>query len=127
MINLDDLEKTIKSIKLTSGEELVGFVHEIGESYVEVQSPFLVSRASGTSFMLLPWMVTAKTNQVYAINILNVSAVAESTADFLEAYIKVVKKSSSEDEDDWEVAEIEEIDEEDDFYSFNPPPDESIH
>lgn len=127
MINLDDLEKTVKSIKLTSGEELVGFVHEIGESYVEVQSPFLVSRASGTSFMLLPWMVTAKTNQVYAINILNVSAVAESTADFLEAYIKVVKKSSSEDEDDWEVAEIEEIDEEDDFYSFNPPPDESIH
>jgi hypothetical protein len=127
VINLDDLEKTIKSIKLTSGEELVGFVHEIGESYVEVQSPFLVSRASGTSFMLLPWMVTAKTNQVYAINILNVSAVAESTADFLEAYIKVVKKSSSEDEDDWEVAEIEEIDEEDDFYSFNPPPDESIH
>lgn len=127
MINLDDLEKTIKSIKLTSGEELVGFVHEIGESYVEVQSPFLVSRASGTSFMLLPWMVTAKTNQVYAINILNVSAVAESTADFLEAYINVVKKSSSEDEDDWEVAEIEEIDEEDDFYSFNPPPDESIH
>jgi len=127
VINLDDLEKTVKSIKLTSGEELVGFVHEIGESYVEVQSPFLVSRASGTSFMLLPWMVTAKTNQVYAINILNVSAVAESTADFLEAYIKVVKKSSSEDEDDWEVAEIEEIDEEDDFYSFNPPPDESIH
>jgi hypothetical protein len=127
VINLDDLEKTIKSIKLTSGEELVGFVHEIGESYVEVQSPFLVSRASGTSFMLLPWMVTAKTNQVYAINILNVSAVAESTADFLEASIKVVKKSSSEDEDDWEVAEIEEIDEEDDFYSFNPPPDESIH
>ena len=77
--------------------------------------------------MLLPWMVTAKTNQVQAINIQNVSAVAESTADFLEAYIKVVKKSSSEDEDDWEVAEIEEIDEEDDFYSFNPPPDESIH
>ena len=127
MINLDEMEKTVKSIKLTSGEELVGFVHDIGESYVEVQSPFLVSRASGTSFMLLPWMVTAKSNQVYAINILNVSAVVESTTDFLEAYIKVVKKTSSEEEDDWEVAEIEEVDEEDDAYSFNPPPDESIH
>lgn len=127
MINLDEMEKTVKSIKLTSGEELVGFVHDIGESYVEVQSPFLVSRASGTSFMLLPWMVTAKSNQVYAINILNVSAVAESTTDFLEAYIKVVKKTSSEEEDDWEEVEIEEVDEEDDAYSFNPPPDESIH
>lgn len=121
------MEKTVKSIKLTSGEELVGFVHDIGESYVEVQSPFLVSRASGTSFMLLPWMVTAKSNQVYAINILNVSAVVESTTDFLEAYIKVVKKTSSEEEDDWEEVEIEEVDEEDDLYSFNPPPDESIH
>lgn len=127
MINLDEMEKTVKSIKLTSGEELVGFVHDIGESYLEVQSPFLVSRASGTSFMLLPWMVTAKSNQVYAINILNVSAVAESTTDFLEAYIKVVKKTSSEEEDDWEEVEIEEVDEEDDAYSFNPPPDESIH
>ena len=127
MINLDEMEKTVKSIKLTSGEELVGFVHDIGESYVEVQSPFLVSRASGTSFMLLPWMVTAKSNQVYAINILNVSAVAESTTDFLEAYIKVVKKTSSEEEDGWEEVEIEEVDEEDDLYSFNPPPDESIH
>lgn len=127
MINLDEMEKTVKSIKLTSGEELVGFVHDIGESYVEVQSPFLVSRASGTSFMLLPWMVTAKSNQVYAINILNVSAVVESTTDFLEAYIKVVKKTSSEEEDDWEEVEIEEVDEEDDLYSFNPPPDESIH
>ena len=130
MINLDEMEKTVKSIKLTSGEELVGFVHDIGESYVEVQSPFVVSRASGTSFMLLPWMVTAKSNQVYAINILNVSAVAESTTDFLEAYIKVVKKTSSEEEDDWEEVEIEEVDEvdeEDDLYSFNPPPDESIH
>jgi hypothetical protein len=127
VINLDEMEKTVKSIKLTSGEELVGFVHDIGESYVEVQSPFLVSRASGTSFMLLPWMVTAKSNQVYAINILNVSAVVESTTDFLEAYIKVVKKTSSEEEDGWEEVEIEEVDEEDDIYSFNPPPDESIH
>lgn len=79
--------------------------------------------------MLLPWMVTAKVNQVYAINILNVSSVAESTQDFLDAYIRVVKKTSDNDEEIWEETEIyeEEIDEEDDFYSFNPPPDESIH
>lgn len=129
MIDFDKLEKTIKSIKLTSGEELVGFVHDIGDSHLEVQSPFLVSKASGTSFMLLPWMVTAKVNQVYAINILNVSSVAESTQDFLDAYIRVVKKTSDNDEEIWEETEIheEEIDEEDDFYSFNPPPDESIH
>lgn len=79
--------------------------------------------------MLLPWMVTAKVNQVYAINILNVSSVAESTQDFLDAYIRVVKKTSDNDEEIWEETEIyeEEIDEEDDFYSFNPPSDESIH
>ena len=79
--------------------------------------------------MLLPWMVTAKVNQVYAINILNVSSVAESTQDFLDAYIRVVKKTSDNDEEIWEETEIyeEEIEEEDDFYSFNPPPDESIH
>ena len=130
MINLDDLENTVKSIKLTSGEELVGFVHDIGESHLEVQSPFLVTKASGTSFMLLPWMVTAKVNQVYAINILNVSSVAESTQDFFEAYLKVVKKTSDKDEDLWEETDSweEELEEEDDeFYSFNPPSDESIH
>jgi len=127
---LDDLENTVKSIKLTSGEELVGFVHEINESHLEVQSPFLVTKTSGTSFMLLPWMVTAKVNQVYAINILNVSSVAESTQDFFEAYLKVVKKTSDKDEDLWEESDIweEELEEEDDeFYSFNPPSDESIH
>lgn len=130
MTTLDDLENTVKSIKLTSGEELVGFVHEINESHLEVQSPFLVIKASGTSFMLLPWMVTAKINQVYAINILNVSSVAESTQDFFEAYLKVVKKTSDKDEDLWEESDIweEELEEEDDeFYSFNPPSDESIH
>jgi len=127
---LDDLENTVKSIKLTSGEELVGFVHEINESHLEVQSPFLVTKTSGTSFMFLPWMVTAKINQVYAINILNVSSVAESTQDFFEAYLKVVKKTSDKDEDLWEESDIweEELEEEDDeFYSFNPPSDESIH
>ena len=80
--------------------------------------------------MLLPWMVTAKVNQVYAINILNVSSVAESTQDFFEAYLKVVKKTSDKDEDLWEETDIweEELEEEDDeFYSFNPPSDESIH
>lgn len=130
MTTLDDLENTVKSIKLTSGEELVGFVHEINESHLEVQSPFLVTKTSGTSFMFLPWMVTAKINQVYAINILNVSSVAESTQDFFEAYLKVVKKTSDKDEDLWEESDIweEELEEEDDeFYSFNPPSDESIH
>ena len=131
MINLDELEKTVKSIKLTSGEELVGFVHDIGESFIEVQSPFQVTKAGLTSFRLLPWMVTAKTNQVYAINILNVSSVAESTVDFLDAYLKCIKKTEEKSSIEWE-SEVEEDEweeemEEDDFYSFNLPPDESIH
>ena len=131
MINLDELEKTVKSIKLTSGEELVGFVHEIGESFIEVQSPFQVTKAGLTSFRLLPWMVTAETNQVYAINILNVSSVAESTVDFLDAYLKCIKKTEESSPIEWE-SEVEEDEweeemEEDDFYSFNLPPDESIH
>lgn len=131
MINLDELEKTVKSIKLTSGEELVGFVHEIGESFIEVQSPFQVTKAGLTSFRLLPWMVTAETNQVYAINILNVSSVAESTVDFLNAYLKCIKKTEESSPIEWE-SEVEEDEweeemEEDDFYSFNLPPDESIH
>jgi len=129
--NLDELEKTVKSIKLTSGEELVGFVHEIGESFIEVQSPFQVTKAGLTSFRLLPWMVTAETNQVYAINILNVSSVAESTVDFLNAYLKCIKKTEESSPIEWE-SEVEEDEweeemEEDDFYSFNLPPDESIH
>ena len=131
MINLDELEKTVKSIKLTSGEELVGFVHEIGESFIEVQSPFQVTKAGLTSFRLLPWMVTAETNQVYAINILNVSSVAESTVDFLNAYLKCIKKTEESSPIEWdsevEEDEWEEEMEEDDFYSFNLPPDESIH
>ena len=131
MTNLDELEKTVKSIKLTSGEELVGFVHEIGESFIEVQSPFQVTKAGLTSFRLLPWMVTAETNQVYAINILNVSSVAESTVDFLNAYLKCIKKTEESSPIEWE-SEVEEDEweeemEEDDFYSFNLPPDESIH
>jgi hypothetical protein len=131
VINLDELEKTVKSIKLTSGEELVGFVHEIGESFIEVQSPFQVTKAGLTSFRLLPWMVTAETNQVYAINILNVSSVAESTVDFLNAYLKCIKKTEESSPIEWE-SEVEEDEweeemEEDDFYSFNLPPDESIH
>lgn len=131
MINLDELEKTVKSIKLTSGEELVGFVHEIGESFIEVQSPFQVTKAGLTSFRLLPWMVTAETNQVYAINILNVSSVAESTVDFLNAYLKCIKKTEESSPIEWE-SEVEEDEweeemEEDDFNSFNLPPDESIH
>lgn len=131
MKNLDELEKTVKSIKLTSGEELVGFVHEIGESFIEVQSPFQVTKAGLTSFSLLPWMVTAETNQVYAINILNVSSVAESTVDFLNAYLKCIKKTEESSPIEWE-SEVEEDEweeemEEDDFYSFNLPPDESIH
>lgn len=131
MTNLDELEKTVKSIKLTSGEELVGFVHEIGESFIEVQSPFQVTKAGLTSFRLLPWMVTAETNQVYAINILNVSSVAESTVDFLNAYLKCIKKTEEKSPIEWE-SEVEEDEweeemEEDDFYSFNLPPDESIH
>lgn len=131
MKNLDELEKTVKSIKLTSGEELVGFVHEIGESFIEVQSPFQVTKAGLTSFSLLPWMVTAETNQVYAINILNVSSVAESTVDFLNAYLKCIKKTEEKSGIEWE-SEVEEDEweeemEEDDFYSFNLPPDESIH
>jgi hypothetical protein len=129
--NLDELEKTVKSIKLTSGEELVGFVHEIGESFIEVQSPFQVTKAGLTSFSLLPWMVTAETNQIYAINILNVSSVAESTIDFLNAYLKCIKKTEESSPKEWE-SEVEEDEweeemEEDDFYSFNLPPDESIH
>jgi hypothetical protein len=129
--NLDELEKTVKSIKLTSGEELVGFVHDIGESFIEVQSPFQVTKAGLTSFRLLPWMVTAKTNQVYAINILNVSSVAESTVDFLNAYLKCIKKTEESSPIEWE-SEVEEDEweeemEEDDFNSFNLPPDESIH
>ena len=131
MKNLDELEKTVKSIKLTSGEELVGFVHEIGESFIEVQSPFQVTKAGLTSFSLLPWMVTAETNQVYAINILNVSSVAESTVDFLNAYLKCIKKIEEKSPIEWdsdvEEDEWEEEMEEDDFYSFNLPPDESIH
>jgi len=131
VINLDELEKTVKSIKLTSGEELVGFVHEIGESFIEVQSPFQVTKAGLTSFRLLPWMVTAETNQVYAINILNVSSVAESTVDFLNAYLKCIKKTEESSPIEWE-SEVEEDEweeemEEDDFNSFNLPPDESIH
>lgn len=131
MKNLDELEKTVKSIKLTSGEELVGFVHEIGESFIEVQSPFQVTKAGLTSFSLLPWMVTAETNQIYAINILNVSSVAESTIDFLNAYLKCIKKTEESSPKEWE-SEVEEDEweeemEEDDFYSFNLPPDESIH
>jgi len=129
--NLDELEKTVKSIKLTSGEELVGFVHDIGESFIEVQSPFQVTKAGLTSFRLLPWMVTAETNQVYAINILNVSSVAESTVDFLNAYLKCIKKTEESSPIEWE-SEVEEDEweeemEEDDFNSFNLPPDESIH
>ena len=131
MTNLDELEKTVKSIKLTSGEELVGFVHDIGESFIEVQSPFQVTKAGLTSFRLLPWMVTAETNQVYAINILNVSSVAESTVDFLNAYLKCIKKTEESSPIEWE-SEVEEDEweeemEEDDFNSFNLPPDESIH
>jgi len=75
--------------------------------------------------------VTAKTNQVYAINILNVSSVAESTVDFLNAYLKCIKKTEESSPIEWE-SEVEEDEweeemEEDDFYSFNLPPDESIH
>jgi len=123
-------EQAIKSIKLTSGEEIVGVVHEISESYVEVQSPFVVSKTMGSSFMLLPWMITSEINQIHSINILNVSSVAESSSDFLRAYIKVIKENAEDEDQDFEVKSLdefeEEMEEEEEELDMTPP-DTTVH
>lgn len=123
-------EQAIKSIKLTSGEEIVGVVHEISESYVEVQSPFVVSKTMGSSFMLLPWMITSEINQIHSINILNVSSVAESSSDFLRAYIKVIKENAEDEDQDFEVKSLDEFDEEmeeEEEELDMTPPDTTVH
>jgi hypothetical protein len=122
--------QAIKSIKLTSGEEIVGVVHEISESYVEVQSPFVVSKTMGSSFMLLPWMITSEINQIHSINILNVSSVAESSSDFLRAYIKVIKENAEDEDQEFEVKSLdefeEEMEEEEEELDMTPP-DTTVH
>lgn len=126
-------ERAVKSIKLTSGEELVGLIHEVTESYVEVQSPFVVSKNMGSSFMLLPWMITAQVNQIFSINILNVSSVAESSVEFLSAYVKIMKESIDDElKMDYEIkslgemaAEEEEEAEGEEF--LMTPPDTTVH
>jgi len=123
-------EQAIKSIKLTSGEEIVGVVHEISESYVEVQSPFVVSKTMGSSFMLLPWMITSEINQIHSINILNVSSVAESSSDFLRAYIKVIKENAEDEDQEFEVKSLDEFDEEmeeEEEELDMTPPDTTVH
>ncbi len=122
--------QAIKSIKLTSGEEIVGVVHEISESYVEVQSPFVVSKTMGSSFMLLPWMITSEINQIHSINILNVSSVAESSSDFLRAYIKVIKENAEDEDQEFEVKSLDEFDEEmeeEEEELDMTPPDTTVH
>lgn len=123
-------QQAIKSIKLTSGEEIVGVVHEISESYVEVQSPFVVSKTMGSSFMLLPWMITSEINQIHSINILNVSSVAESSSDFLRAYIKVIKENAEDEDQEFEVKSLDEFDEEmeeEEEELDMTPPDTTVH
>ena len=101
------MDKTdVKSIKLASGEEIIGVVQDISEAAVSVQGPFSVARTMGSSFILVPFMASINENSVIDINVLSVLALSQTDEQFFEAYVKVLNKiESGEDleEDDNEV------------------------
>ena len=97
-------KEDVKSIKLTSGEEIVGVVHDITESVVSVQGPFSVARTMGSSFVLVPWMVSTNENEVVDINVLSVIALSPTDDQFFNAYVKLINKLDDElDEEEEEV------------------------
>ena len=99
-------KEAVKSIKLISGEEIVGVVHDISDGAVEVQGPFSVARTMGSSYILVPWMASSEENSIVTINAISVCALMPPSEEFLEAYVKVINKVESgvddEDEDEEE-------------------------
>tara|TARA_R100000951_G_C2619149_1_gene173828 strand:- start:95 stop:442 length:348 start_codon:yes stop_codon:yes gene_type:complete len=101
-------KEDVKSIKLISGEEIVGLVQDISESVVSIQGPFSVARTMGSSFILIPWMASSNENDVVDINVMCVIALSSTDDQFFEAYVNVINKvESGEEEDDEEEEEIE--------------------
>ena len=100
-------KEDVKSIKLTTGEEIVGVVHEFNESTVSIQGPFSVARTMGSSFILVPWMASSEENAVVDINALTVSALMPTSEEFLDAYVKVINKVENGVEEDEEEEEVE--------------------
>ena len=62
------VKDSVKSIKLISGEEIVGVIQDISDGAVSVQGPFSVARTMGSSFILVPWMASSEENAVVDIN-----------------------------------------------------------
>lgn len=99
-------KEDVKSIKLTSGEEIVGVVHDVTESVVSVQGPFSVARTMGSSFVLVPWMVSVNENELVDINVSSVIALSPTDDQFFDAYVRVINKIETGEEleeDDNEV------------------------
>ena len=101
-------KEAVKSIKLISGEEIVGVIQDISDGAVSVQGPFSVARTMGSSFILVPWMASSEENAVVDINALTVSALMPTSEEFLDAYVKVINKvENGIEEDDEEEEEVE--------------------
>ena len=99
-------KEDVKSIKLTSGEEIVGVIHDVAESVVSVQGPFSVARTMGSSFVLVPWMVSTNENEVVDINVLSVIALSPTDDQFFNAYVKMINKLDDDEELDEEDGEV---------------------
>ena len=99
-------KEDVKSIKLTTGEEIVGVVHEFNESTVSIQGPFSVARTMGSSFMLVPWIVSIDENEIVDINNSAITAVAETDQQFFDAYVRVITKLESGEDLEEEDSEV---------------------
>ena len=102
------VKEAVKSIKLISGEEIVGVVHDISDGAVEVQGPFSVARTMGSSYILVPWMASSEENSIVTINAISVCALMTPSEEFLDAYVKVINKvENGVEDDDEEDEEVE--------------------
>ena len=96
--------KDVKSIKLITGEELIGVIQDANDSSVTIQGPFTVGRTMGSSFILVPWIVSMTESDVVDVNVNSVIAVADPDDQFFNAYVNVVNKIGQDDEDEYNTS-----------------------